>query len=84
MFDKKRFSEYMHLPVDWPRINQFPEYFTVEKGDNYSFNKEPNTNSQVVEGSVLANGYPVKVKKGETIRLIIRSKIPGVFLQTSF
>ena len=34
MFDKKRHSEFMHLPLDWPRINQFPEYFTVE-GANY-------------------------------------------------
>ena len=36
MFDKKRHSEYMHLPEDWPRINQFPEYFTVDKDKNYS------------------------------------------------
>ena len=35
MLDKKRHSEYMHLPFDWPRINQFPEYFTVEKEKSY-------------------------------------------------
>ncbi|MBK7710324.1 MAG: hypothetical protein IPJ37_04775 [Bacteroidales bacterium] len=36
MFDKKRHSEYMHLPEDWPRINQFPEYFTLDKNNSYS------------------------------------------------
>lgn len=29
-FDKKRHKENMNLPIDWPRINQFPEWFTVE------------------------------------------------------
>ena len=40
MFDRKRHVDYMHLPIDWPRINQFPEYFVVEMNGNYSINLE--------------------------------------------
>jgi hypothetical protein len=29
-FDYSRFKENMKLPIDWPRINQFPEWFTVK------------------------------------------------------
>lgn len=34
-FDKARYSENMKLPIDWPRINQFPEWLTVENGEAY-------------------------------------------------
>jgi hypothetical protein len=34
-FDKARFKENMNLPMDWPRINQFPEWFTVQKDRDY-------------------------------------------------
>jgi hypothetical protein len=26
---------YFHLPVDYPRLNQFPEWFKVEKEQKY-------------------------------------------------
>ena len=32
----------MHLPLDWPRINQFPEYFTVEKDKTIQFETDNN------------------------------------------
>ena len=34
-FDKARYKENMNLPVDWPRINQFPEWVTIEKDGDY-------------------------------------------------
>jgi hypothetical protein len=71
MFDRKRHSEYMHLPLDWPRINQFPEYFTVEQGKNYSINSEKNKN-RVISGEKLQNGLPLRIYKGETVRIIVQ------------
>jgi hypothetical protein len=72
MFDRKRHSEFMHMPVDWPRINQFPEFFTVDKDKNYQVKTD---NNPVLEmrGEDLQKGYPVKVRKGTGIKLIVKS-----------
>ena len=34
-FDTPRHQTIMHMPLDWPRINQFPEWFTIGKNGNY-------------------------------------------------
>jgi hypothetical protein len=71
MFDRKRHTDFMHLPIDWPRINQFPEYFTVEKDKSYSIISEKSRKDQIITGNELRDGYPLKVKKGRTIKLIV-------------
>ena len=73
LFDRKRHSEFMHMPVDWPRINQFPEYFTVDRDKNYQIKTD---NNAVVEirGEDLQKGYPVRVSKGTCVKLIVKSK----------
>jgi len=73
MFDKQRHTEFMHLPIDWPRINQFPEYFTVEKGRNYSITTEDNLKDRVISGIILEKGLDIKVKKGKTIKLVVKT-----------
>ncbi len=35
-FDAPRYRENLHLPADWPRINQFPQWFTVERDREYA------------------------------------------------
>ena len=35
-FDAPRYRENLHLPTDWPRINQFPQWFTVEREKMYA------------------------------------------------
>jgi len=71
MFDRKRHVDFMHLPLDWPRINQFPEYFTVEKDKSYSIVSEKSRKDQIITGKELQDGHPLKVKKGRTIKLIV-------------
>jgi hypothetical protein len=73
MFDRKRHSEFMHLPVDWPRINQFPEYFTVEKDKTYQIKAENEKEPVIISGAELQKGYNVKVRKGECVKLIVKS-----------
>ncbi len=34
-FDRPRHRDYFHMPIDYPRINQFPEWTTVEEGQTY-------------------------------------------------
>jgi hypothetical protein len=73
MFDKQRHKEYMHLPIDWPRINQFPEYFTAAKGKNYTISVN-GSKAQTISGDKLREGYPIKVKGGETLKLTVKTK----------
>ena len=72
MFDRKRHKEFMHLPMDWPRINQFPEYYTIEKEKKYSIGGNIEK-VQIISGRDLQHGYPVKLKKGIGIKLIVRA-----------
>ena len=71
MFDRKRHKEFMHLPLDWPRINQFPEYFTIEKGETLRINIDNSRKTRLIKGEDLQEGLPLKLKKGERIRMII-------------
>lgn len=73
MFDKERHSEYMHMPFDWPRINQFPEYFTVEKDIKYTISSDKTGQSEIIDGALLSEGYPLKINRGETVKLIVRA-----------
>jgi hypothetical protein len=69
--DIKRHEEFMHLPFDWPRINQFPEYFTVDQEKNYRVSIR-NKKEIIVPGRELLDGLPLEVKTGETANLIIQ------------
>jgi hypothetical protein len=70
--DKKRHLEFMHLPLDWPRINQFPEYFTADKEKEYTITSNFSHKDQKISGEELQNGLPVKIKAGSTVKIIIQ------------
>ncbi|MBK9389217.1 MAG: hypothetical protein IPN68_03145 [Bacteroidetes bacterium] len=74
MFDIKRHKEFMHLPIDWPRINQFPEYFTIEKENNYRILSENSRKEQIISGKELQEGLKLNLKRGERVRMIISVK----------
>lgn len=72
-FDRKRHSDYMHLPIDWPRINQFPEYFTVDEDKIYIVQSgDSDWKKELVKGDLMLKGYPVSLKKGNTLKIIVR------------
>jgi len=56
LFDTPRHRTNMKMPFDWPRINQFPEWFTVQDGRGYevqdltSNSKTTYTDKQLKEG----------------------------------
>ena len=35
IFDRPRHRDFFHLPIDYARLNQFPEWFTVDVGSTY-------------------------------------------------
>jgi hypothetical protein len=56
----------MHLPADYPRINQFPEWFTVEKVVHYGI-KVNSGSKRVVMGEELASGIPLELEAGRAL-----------------
>jgi hypothetical protein len=70
VFDRPRHAEGLHLPVDWPRINQFPEWFTVTADARYRV-RPAAAGAPVREhtGRELREGLPVRVGPGAPVRL---------------
>ena len=62
-FDIPRHQEYLHLPTDYPRLNQFPEWFTVAKNAQYATDRGP------IFGTVLRQGLPLTVTPEKPYRL---------------
>ncbi len=71
-FDSPRFRDKMHLPVDYPRINQYQQWFTVEPERTYSVSFAQTGITQIFMGKDLIEGLPVTVRPGETLLLNIR------------
>jgi hypothetical protein len=65
-FDVPRHSEYFHIPSDYPRLNQFPEWFTVAADAKFAVDDEPRS------GKVLRQGLPIKLDAMTPIQLQIR------------
>lgn len=68
-FDKQRHKENMKLPIDWPRINQFPEWFTLDHDRSYRVVDINGKTVKELKGSELASSMKISLK-GE-MRLII-------------
>ena len=57
----ERHKDIFNLPVDYPRINQFPEWFTIKNDEYYSL--EINYKSSNIEGKRLKEGIKLIAKK---------------------
>lgn len=68
-FDRPRHKEYLHMPWDYPRLNQFPEWFTVERDRQYRITVEGQP-PVVVKGSDLWQ-YPLEIPANATIRMTV-------------
>lgn len=64
-FDLPRHQTILNLPTDWPRINQFPEWFTLQEDRLYQVTDPENEDSQKIPGHELINGYPVELYSGQ-------------------
>ena len=59
----------MKLPLDYPRINQFPEWFTIDPQEEVSVEMCGARRKYV--GKDLLEGLPVKLEPGEQLRLTV-------------
>ncbi len=70
-FDKARHSESMKMPLDWPRINQFPEWFTVDTGKKYRISDEKGRLIKEATGENLLAGIELSLKAGERKKMVV-------------
>ena len=70
IFDKERHRVIMKLPLDYPRINQFPEWFTVNPERKYSIDEEGHE-PEIFSGKEMAEGIPVKLNHVLTKRFTV-------------
>ncbi len=70
IFDAQRHKTAMNMPYDWPRINQFPEWFTVEKDQIYQLENEQGPRRY--NGEKMAKG--IKISLGTGTQLFVVSK----------
>jgi hypothetical protein len=70
LIDRPRHKDYLHMPVDYPRINQFPEWFTAESDKQYSVDIE-GQEQRVMQGKELIEGLEIRMDK-KPIRIRIQ------------
>lgn len=70
-FDRPRHKDYFHMPLDYPRINQWPEWFTVNVSGRYRVTREEAT-TETVTGRDLLN-YPLTRDADKPIKLTVTS-----------
>jgi len=63
-FDRQRHKVVMNMPFDWPRINQFPEWFTAEANLNYQLIQLGKGEELTLSGAELISGVKLSLKKG--------------------
>ena len=67
VFDAPRHKTILNLPIDYPRINQFPEWFVAEKNKKYTIIASHNELSGEYSEEDLLKGIPVKINAGEQL-----------------
>ena len=72
IFDTPRHKTVMQMPLDWPRINQFPEWFTVAADADYTLIDWQSKSRQQHKGAQLAAGIEIELKADEQKHLVIR------------
>lgn len=71
VFDTPRHQTHMNLPMDWPRINQFSEWFTVDDTAIYRIENVSTKTTTSLQGSDLASGVSVTTDQDEPVKLVI-------------
>ena len=70
-FDVPKYSVNMHYPIDYPRINQFQNWFSVKDTQKYQVEQSGNK-IKTVTGKQLSEGFQIEVKKGEPVYISVR------------
>jgi hypothetical protein len=72
IFDTPRHQTIMKMPLDWPRINQFPEWFTVKSQKDYMVRDLTSNSKSSYTGKQLIEGININLSPGLEQRLLIQ------------
>lgn len=75
IFDTVRHRENLHLPFDWARINQFPEWYTVDGDKSYVLTVNGTKTYHI--GAELATGLDIELAAGERMKVSLRESNLG-------
>jgi hypothetical protein len=67
VFDAPRHKTILNLPIDYPRINQFPEWFTAIEGESYNIVSSKEQLSGEYSGKKLTEGIPIELGANEKV-----------------
>jgi hypothetical protein len=73
VFDSIRHREHLNLPFEYPRLNGWTEWFTVDPEASYEITRSIGgqvTESKIVEGNELINGLVIDRREGGLVLLI--------------
>jgi hypothetical protein len=71
IFDKRRHKLQMNMPVDRPRINQFPEWFAISPHTTFQLLDVPKGTSVKISGQTMIDGLDVVMQPNEIKRLMV-------------
>jgi hypothetical protein len=74
LFDRPRHAQHLKLPLDWPRINQFPEWFVVKEGRIYGVTDAGSGRGRIRPAAELRRGLPVETDGRSERYLVVREQ----------
>jgi hypothetical protein len=77
LFDTPRHQTNMKMPLDWPRINQFPEWFTVEAKKRYTIRDLTSDLTETYTGKQLHQGIAINLQPGTEHHLLVVATTPS-------
>jgi hypothetical protein len=72
LFDTQRHKTIMKLPLDWPRINQFPEWFTVDQNKRYLVQDLTSNTRKSYTAQQMADGVDISIKTDVPLYLTVQ------------
>ena len=70
IFDRPRHRENLKLPLDYPRINQFPDWFAVGAEETYTLRDAAGAERRL-SGREMREGVAVELKPGVEVKWIV-------------
>lgn len=71
IFDRPRHRHYFHLPIDYPRINQFPEWFTVDEKERLVMEEPAKKTRREIAAAEAWGGVEIRLTEPAEYRWIV-------------
>jgi len=78
IFDSPRHQTIMNMPLDWPRINQFPEWFTAKTEKSYAVQDLIYNSKKIYTGKQLQQGLTIHLEPRTERHLLVQTSASSV------